>query len=199
MRLGVQGVGHRFSGRMPLFTNLTVHAEAGSLVGLIGPSGSGKSTLLALLGGYITVQTGVVVREGVETITWVFQNPVGMPRRSALDQVAYPAIAAGHGRVASEVVATEVMGRFGLAGRERSAFRELSGGEAQRLMLARAVVSEADAILIDEPTAQLDPHSARTVIEVIRGVAAPDRVAVVATHDQRLVERCDVVVDLGAL
>jgi len=92
----------------------------------------------------------------------------------------------------------QLMARFGLAGREESLFRGLSGGESQRLLLARAVACDFDAILVDEPTAQLDPRSAATVIEVITEMVAPDRVTIVATHDARLIAQCDEVIDLGA-
>lgn len=197
MRLGVDRLGHGFPGRPPLFTDLHFDVAPGELVALVGPSGSGKSTLLSLLGGFERPQRGAIIREGIERIGWVFQNPVGIPRRTALDHVVYPLIAQGNARRAAENEAERILHNFRLAGRESTAFRNLSGGEAQRLMLARAVASGFDAILIDEPTAQLDPSSASTVIDVVHGLAAEGRITLVATHDQRLVERCDRVVQLG--
>ncbi|MDR2322186.1 MAG: ATP-binding cassette domain-containing protein [Microbacterium sp.] len=197
MRLSARGVSHAFKGREPLFIDVSFSVDAGKLVGLIGPSGSGKSTMLSMLGGFLKPQAGEVLRESVHSIGWVFQNPVGPPRRSALDVVSYPYLLRGSSRADADSAATMLMGRFGLDGRERNAFRDLSGGEAQRLLLARAVACEYDAILIDEPTAQLDPRSARNVIDVIEEVAGPERVTIVATHDPRLISQCAEVIDLG--
>ena len=199
MRLGVADLTHAFPGHPPLFDGLSFGVEPGSLVGLVGPSGSGKSTLLSILGGYLTPSSGAVVAEGVGRIGWVYQNPVGAPRRSALDHVSYPLIAAGVPRRSADAEAREIMARFRLAGLEDSPFRALSGGEAQRLMLARAVACRFDALLIDEPTAQLDPRNATTVVDVVAQTASADRITIVATHDGRLVERCDRVLDLAAL
>lgn len=199
MRLSAEDVTHRFPGRAPLFDGVTIAVGPGRLTGLVGPSGSGKSTMLSILGGFLAPQAGHVRREGIRSIGWVFQNPVGPPRRTAIDFVTYPYLARGLTRAEGQERATQLMSRFGLAGREGNLFRELSGGEAQRLMLARAVACDYDAILVDEPTAQLDPRSAVTVIEVIKEMVSSDRVAIVATHDARLVRQCDEVIDLGTV
>jgi ABC-type lipoprotein export system ATPase subunit len=168
-------------------------------VALVGPSGSGKSTLLSLLGGFDSPRYGTMIREGVDRIGWVFQNPVGIPRRSALDHVVYPLLTQGMRRTDAEIHALDLLKTFGLADQAQTPFRQLSGGEAQRLMLARAVASAFDALLIDEPTAQLDPRSAATVIDVVRSLSSADRITVLASHDPRLVERCDRVINLGEL
>jgi ABC-type lipoprotein export system ATPase subunit len=92
----------------------------------------------------------------------------------------------------------EILARFGIADLAGRDFRHLSGGEAQRLMLARAVASRADLILVDEPTAQLDPGSAASVVGVLSGLAADGAAVIIATHDPRVVEVCSDVVRLGA-
>lgn len=199
MRLGASLLGHGFPGRPPLFTELSFYVDPGELVALVGPSGSGKSTLLSLLGGFDSPRDGHMIREGVDRIGWVFQNPVGIPRRSALDHVVYPLLTRGAPRTDAEIHALDLLENFGLVGQAQTPFRQLSGGEAQRLMLARAVACAFDALLIDEPTAQLDPRSAATVIEVVRSLSSADRITVLASHDPRLVERCDRVIELGEL
>lgn len=199
MRLGIEGLSHAFKGHTPLFADLTFTVEPGMLIGLIGPSGSGKSTLLSILAGYLVPESGQVVADGVRRIGWVFQNPVGTPRRTALDHIVYPLLTAGATRRDAEVRARGLLARFGLQGLADSPFSALSGGEGQRLMLARAMACRFDALLIDEPTAQLDPKSAATVVEVITQTAAEDRITIVATHDSRVMERCHRVLDLSVL
>lgn len=197
MFIAVQEVTHSFAGQPALFQDLDLKFQPGVITGIVGPSGSGKSTLLSILAGAQQVQTGVVIYEKVESIGWIFQNPVGSPRRTALDQVALPFLARGFDRSRAEAEARQLLSRFGLTKVSERQFRHLSGGEAQRVGFARAIAAEFDAILIDEPTAQLDPVTARTVREVIRELAAPHRVVVLATHDQELRSQCDAVVELG--
>lgn len=90
-----------------------------------------------------------------------------------------------------------LLDRFDLAQVARRQFRDLSGGEAQRLMLARAVATGSDLLLVDEPTAQLDPATASAVNAVLGGVARDDAVVVVATHDPNTRAACTRVVDLA--
>jgi ABC-type lipoprotein export system ATPase subunit len=163
---------------------------------VVGPSGSGKSTLLGLIAGAEIPTSGRIDRAGVERIGWVFQNPHGVSGRTALDHVVLPLIAAGLPRPYAEREARILLTRFGLAAREDSRFASLSGGEAQRLMLARAIASRPDLLLVDEPTAQLDPANAATVVDALGALADEGAVVVVATHDPRIREACDVVIDL---
>jgi len=166
---------------------------------ITGPSGSGKSTLLGIVAGWTAPTAGRVVRDGIKRTAWVFQNPFGVARRTALDHVTLPLMARGMDRSGAEVVGSSLLNDFGLREAASRRFSALSGGEGQRLMLARAVASDPDLLLIDEPTAQLDRHSATTVIEVIRETAASNRIVLVASHDLDLVERCDVLFDLARL
>lgn len=177
--------------------DLNFKVSPGELVALVGPSGSGKSTLLSLLAGFEAPKYGSVLREGIDRVGWVFQNPVGVPRRNAIDHVVYPLLTQGTRRTEAEIQALELLKTFGLADQAETPFRQLSGGEAQRLMLARAVASPFDALLVDEPTAQLDPLSAGTVINVVRSLARSGRITVIASHDPRLVEQCDRILSLG--
>lgn len=125
------------------------------------------------------------------------QNPVGTPRRTALDQIAIPLLARGRTRVEAEPEARELLQRFGLGEVADREFRRLSGGEAQRLCLARAVASNYDAILIDEPTAQLDRDTAHSISDVIREMVSEERIVVLATHDELLKKRCDELLSIA--
>lgn len=196
MPVVVTAVSHHFAGQNSLLRDVSFRVETGELLGITGASGSGKSTLLAMIAGWLDPRAGTVERLGVRQLTWVPQNPYGVARRSAVDHVMLPMLTR-RSRKAALPVALGLLGTFGIrdvAGRE---FRRLSGGEAQRLMLARAVASEADLILVDEPTAQLDPHSAAAVIAVLGGLASGGATVIIATHDPRVAQACGNTLALG--
>ncbi|MDR1078344.1 MAG: energy-coupling factor ABC transporter ATP-binding protein [Propionibacteriaceae bacterium] len=197
----VRGVdlGHRFAGTDWLFRGLDFELEPGLITGVCGPSGCGKSTLLWLLAGWEKPCQGRVERVGVERIGWVFQNPHGVARRTALDHVAFPLLARGLSRSRAEAEAEALMAGFGLAELAERPFAALSGGEAQRLMLARATAAAPDLLLVDEPTAQLDARTALTVSTCLGQIAASGAVVVIATHDPAVRAACHRVIDLGAV
>lgn len=193
----LDGVGHRFSDRPWLFRDVNVTLHRGRTVAVVGPSGSGKSTLLGLLAGWITPTEGEISGRAV-SVAWVFQNPTGVPGRRAVDLVAYPYLARGYTIAESQRCAREAMVRLGLEAVADRPFRSLSGGEAQRLMLARAMSIRPQLLLIDEPTAQLDRQTAATVNTAITELASEGIVTVVATHDAGTQMACTEVIDLGA-
>ncbi|VTR75864.1 ABC transporter ATP-binding protein [Cellulomonas hominis] len=192
------GLGHRFRGTDWLFRGLELALRPGELTGVVGPSGCGKSTLLGILAGWERPTEGVLTLRGVARTGWVFQNPHGVARRTALDHVVLPLLARGATRRAAGHRAREVMDAFRLADLADRPFAALSGGEAQRLMLARAVCAAPDLLLVDEPTAQLDVRTAATVNETLAGVAASGAVVVIATHDPGTRDACDHVIDMRA-
>jgi ABC-type lipoprotein export system ATPase subunit len=192
------GLGHRFPATAYLFTGLDFELRPGQIVGLCGPSGSGKSTLLSILATWVDPTEGRVEMTGVERTGWVFQNPYGVPGRSALDHVCLPLLAKGESRRAAQRRAMQVLASFNLVKAARQPFRELSGGEAQRLMLARAVCSAPDLLLVDEPTAQLDIVTATTVNETLGAIAQDGTIVVIATHDPHTRAACTHVIDLSA-
>lgn len=183
-------VGHRFAGGDQLFRGLTLTLEPDRLYALTGPSGAGKSTLLSMLAGWLQPTEGRIEREPGTRVAWVFQNPHGVAGRTALDHVVLPLLARGSERRAAEQDARALLARFELVDRADRAFGTLSGGEAQRLMLARGIASRPDLLLVDEPTAQLDRRTAESVNETIGSLRAPGTIVVIATHDQSTRERC---------
>ncbi|MDR1426467.1 MAG: ATP-binding cassette domain-containing protein [Bifidobacteriaceae bacterium] len=186
----------RFRPDVELFRGLSFDLTQGDLVSLTGPSGSGKSTLLEVLAGWRAPTAGTVSRNGVVTVAWVFQSPVGVARRSALDHVALPFLVQGTRRPGADARAAELLDRFGLAAVADRPFGALSGGEAQRLMFTRAVAKGADLLLVDEPTAQLDPASAATVNRVLGELAGTRSIVVVASHDLATQAACDRTIDV---
>lgn len=190
MRLGLAGVGHRFPGCPPLFEDLTADLAPGHVYALTGPSGSGKSTLLGIIAGWIPPTSGSIAREGISGIQWVFQSPHGVAGRTALDHVSLPFLARGLSRADADTAAHTLLQDMGIAHLASGAFRHLSGGEGQRLMIARALAANPDLLLLDEPTAALDHRTAQEVVDVVAALAQRDCIVVIATHDPRVQERC---------
>lgn len=197
MRLILDRLGHRFGSAPWLFTDLAVELVGGDLCALTGPSGSGKSTLLSIVAGWQTPAAGRVVTEDINGLSWVAQNPFGVAPRSALDHVTLALMARGRTRRQAEPQARDALDRFGLGSVGDQPFGQLSGGEAQRLMLARATVTPAELLLVDEPTAQLDTHSAATVIDTLGHLADAGRIVIIATHDPRVAATCTRTITLG--
>ncbi|AXL13700.1 ATP-binding cassette domain-containing protein [Microbacterium foliorum] len=196
--LTLDGVAHSWDGSEFLFSGLTQTLHRSESWALTGPSGSGKSTLLSILAGWERPTLGEIQRRDLRRVHWVFQNPHGQPQRTALDHVAYPLLARGSSRRPAGAEALEILDMFRLGGRAGALFGELSGGESQRLMLARAVAAKPDLLLVDEPTAQLDRASASAVNAVLGNLAASGALVVVASHDQDTIAACDFRMDLAS-
>lgn len=196
MKVTTADLGHHFAGGPWLFRHLNLSFSQGTTTALTGPSGCGKSTLLALIGGQLEAAEGEIQYSGLVRVGWVPQQPYGVRHRSAIGHVTIPLLARGLSRQEAEERSRELLAAVGLQGREERAFMRLSGGEAQRLGLARALAAEHDLLLIDEPTAQLDTGSAATIIELIAGLRDHGRIIILSTHDPRLAGSTDAVVDL---
>lgn len=190
-------VGHTFTGTHDLFRGLDATMGSGKIYGLIGPSGSGKSTLLSIIAGWMKPTQGRVEKHHIDKITWVFQNPHGVARRTALDHVTLPFLARGYNTREATREAENLLAKFGLQTQTNFEFAALSGGEAQRLMLARGIATNPQLLLIDEPTAQLDLKTGNTVNQYLTEVAQAGTVVVVATHDEHTRDTCDHVIDLA--
>ncbi|MEV8339599.1 ABC transporter ATP-binding protein [Leucobacter sp. NPDC077196] len=184
-------VGHRFPSSPWLFRNVNASFRAGTVHALTGPSGSGKSTLLHLIAGWEKPVEGKIERADPISIRWVFQNPHGVKARSALDHVTLPILARGVRRREAEEEAWQYLVQVSLEHVSSLPFSALSGGEAQRLMLARSLAAKPDLLLVDEPTAQLDMATATTVNRALSDLSGGATTIIVATHDARTVESCD--------
>ena len=182
MFVSAHGLAHRFPGTDTLFEHLDFTIEPGHTVAICGPSGCGKSTLLSILAGWERPAEGTVERSGVDRI---------------LDHVVFPLLAKGERRRDAEPEAMAAMELFDLGYAAGRRFSDLSGGEAQRLMLARAVCSKPDLLLVDEPTAQLDTRTAHSVSHVLGNLAGQGMIVVVATHDPDTRDACERVIDLA--
>ncbi len=184
----------------------------GSLVLLLGPSGSGKTTLLSCLAAILSptggsIEFGDVVISALtakertayrrRTVGIVFQAFNLVPSLSAAENVMAPLLAAGVGRADASARAGELLERVALTHRALHRPGELSGGQQQRVAIARALVHDPPLILADEPTAHLDHTQVEGVLGLLAGLMDGERVIVVATHDDRLLELGGQRVDLG--
>ena len=197
MSLELESVSHAFDEQPWLFKDLTHRFDEGTVSAIVGPSGSGKSTLLAILAGWVEPTSGIVRRPHNETVSWVFQNPVGIASRTARDHVMFPLLAQGSTIRDALRRADRLLDRFGLGRAAHKPFSMLSGGEAQRLMLARSLARAPRLLLVDEPTAQLDRSSASVVNSSLKEVADNGLIVVVATHDPETRDSCGGLLDLG--
>lgn len=187
---------HSFGDNPPLWTHVSLELKAGESMAVCGRSGCGKSTLLSIISGWLEPTHGTVcVRDGAK-IQWVFQNPYGAVHRSALDIVAYPFIMQGERRNEANTHAKELLEEFLLEHCADQQFMNLSGGEAQRLMLARAIATHPDLLLVDEPTAQLDSHTAELVNGTLRHLSDHGASVMIATHDNSARAACNRVLNL---
>lgn len=189
---------------------VSLAVERGEFVGIAGPSGSGKSTLLHLLAALDTPTSGTVTVAGRETTTLseaartrlrrdhvgvVFQRFHLLPSLTARSNVALPLIEAGVGTHARRERADDLLDRVGLADRADHRPGELSGGEQQRVAVARALVGEPSLLIADEPTGELDTETGASVLDLLASVA-DDRAVVMATHDERALARTDRIIRL---
>jgi len=185
----------------------------GEFTALMGPSGSGKSTLLNLIGLLDRPTAGRVMIRGRDTsglgddeltrlrareIGFVFQFHHLLPAFTALENVMLPALAdRGRPDPALRARAAALLERVGLTSRLAHRPSELSGGQQQRVAVARALMAAPPLVLADEPTGNLDTHSADDVFALLRSLNRDEGTTfLVVTHDRRMAERCDRIVEL---
>ena len=193
--------------------DVTLELPYGELVLLVGPSGCGKTTLISVVAGLLDPTRGEVdvlgqsltrmgngrkVRFRGENIGFVFQQYNLLPALTAAENACVPLLIAGWKRAKAVARASELLGAVGLGARLSAYPNQLSGGQQQRVAIARALVHHPRLLVCDEPTAALDAHSGRTVMELIRKVAVqPDRAVVVVTHDGRVYDFGDRIVSMA--
>ncbi|MGK7869550.1 ATP-binding cassette domain-containing protein [Falsiroseomonas sp. E2-1-a20] len=182
--LRAEGLGFTAAGT-PILSAVTLEIEAGPPTLIIGPNGAGKSVLLRLLHGLLVPSAGRVVWAGPAAArrqAMVFQRPV-LLRRSVLANAIYPLKLAGVAATSREARARAALEMVGLAALAQQPARSLSGGEQQRLALARAAALAPEVLFLDEPCASLDPAATRAVEAIVATLAARGTKIVMTTHD----------------
>lgn len=184
--------------------NVNLNIKKGEYISLIGPSGSGKSTLLNLIGGLIRPTSGQIMVEGIDISTlsdremavyrqkkvgFIFQSFNLIPTLTALQNVEFPLIFAGIPPRERLEKATEALKIVGLEERMGHNPTELSGGETQRVSIARALVAGPEILLADEPTGNLDSETGREIISFIQKLNRDmGQTLIVVTHDRNISE-----------
>ena len=209
--LEARGVTFGYDPAVPVLDEWSARFNAGEVVAVTGPSGRGKSTLLYLLGLMLKPGGGEITVDGADvahlsdarraelrarTFGFVFQDAALDATRTVLDNVIETALYRGDPRGEAIKRAQELMAQFGVDLRASAKPGQVSGGQAQRIALCRALLNDPRILLADEPTGNLDPASSNVVVEAFHAQARSGAAVIVVTHDPALVARCDRKIEL---
>lgn len=197
---------------LTILDDISLEITQGETIAIIGTSGAGKSTLMTLLAGLDVASSGDVELLGQslsllddeeraairsQSIGFVFQSFLLIPSLTALENVTLPSILRGDSEDNDRAMA--LLKSVGLEGRETHLPSQLSGGEQQRVALARAFMVQPKVLFADEPTGNLDQHTAATIIELLFSMNREHGTTLVlVTHDSALADRCDRVLTINA-
>ena len=198
------------SARVVALDQVSLAVEPGAFVSIMGPSGSGKSTLLNVMGGVDRITEGEILFDGARfdllseeeltsfrrgRIAYVFQQYHLVPSLTVLENVMLPLVFRGAGSAPD--LARRMLDRVGLRHRASHRPSELSGGEQQRVAVARALVNDPALILADEPTGNLDQASGRQVMSLFMDLNEEGRAIVMVTHNPQLAQCAREIVELS--
>jgi putative ABC transport system ATP-binding protein len=201
---------------------VSLHIAKGEFASIMGPSGSGKSTLLHLIGGLdrptrgdVVVEGKVISQMGDDQVTLFRRERIGvifqffnlLPTLTAIENVALPAILGGWAEAEARAKSEALLERVGLSARRNHLPEELSGGEIQRLAIARALIFNPPILLADEPTGNLDSKTGGAILQLIRDInRQEDCTVVMVTHDReaaavgdRVIHLKDGIVEMGSV
>lgn len=203
--LGITKIFRTAESELAILRGVDLRVERGESIAILGVSGSGKSTLLHILGGLEKPSEGTVCWDGKDVyeldpaelarfrlsqLGFVFQFHHLLPEFSAHENIMMPALLAGWKRKRAAERADEMLEAVGLAARATHRPGKLSGGERQRVAIARALVMEPPVVLADEPTGNLDPHTAEAVEDLLLGLNRDAGTALImVTHNEKLADR----------
>lgn len=195
-------------GSRNLWSDVNFTVERGEILALVGPSGSGKSTLLNCLGLLDRPDAGSIRQDSVDVtrfgrhdrrrfrrdiLGYLFQNYALIENATIADNLKVAVESRRFSRGATGMTTAEALDRVGLAGRDSERIHHLSGGEQQRVALARLMVKQPSLILADEPTGALDQENTNMVVDILHEMSDAGCAVVIATHDDHVRTRCDAV------
>lgn len=201
------------TGQVTVLQNCSLKVNKGELLLIIGPSGSGKTTLLSLLGCLINPTEGILEIDGrktnnmtayemaqirLNTVGFVFQQFNLLAALSAEDNVAFPLKMQNVNGLKIKERTVEALKKVNMYEHRKKLPKQLSGGQQQRIAIARALVTDPKIILCDEPTASLDKDSLYVVMGELKELAKTGKAVAVVTHDPRLIEYADKVIEINS-
>jgi cell division transport system ATP-binding protein len=206
-----QHVSKQYSSDAVALRDISLTIAKGELVYLAGPSGAGKSTLLKMIAAMERPTAGKVVVNGQDigklksagvpflrrNLGLIFQEQRLLNDRSVLSNVMMPLIVTGSPKAAAEQRARAALDKVGLGDRANALPLALSGGEQQRVSIARAIVNRPQIILADEPTANLDRTSASKVLDALHAFHSVGVTCLISTHDEQVLDKADRVIHLA--
>ena len=199
-------------GSLQVLKGIDLHIDKGEVVSIVGPSGAGKTTLLQIIGTLDKPDTGSVCIDGIDTtrlsskrlsdfrntrLGFVFQFHQLLPEFTAIENIMIPAYIAGKSRKEARTRADELLSFMGLSDRASHKPNELSGGEKQRIAVARALMNNPAVILADEPSGSLDTHNKEGLHQLFFDLRAQfGQTFVIVTHDESLAAVTDRTIHL---
>ncbi|HJH29058.1 MAG TPA: ABC transporter ATP-binding protein [Methanosarcinaceae archaeon] len=210
--LEVKGLSKTYmQGKIPVYAlrSVSLSVKKGEMVAIMGPSGSGKSTLMALIGCLEKATSGKIVIDGVdvtsvpdrrlprirrEKLGFVFQHYNLLTALSAIGNVELAMRFSNVSKRERLKRAESLLGKLGLGDRLKHKPTELSGGEQQRVSIARAIANRPAIVLADEPTGEVDSKTRDAIIEVFESLRAHGQTIIIVTHDQYVADHCDRVI-----
>lgn len=210
-RLRLNDITFSYRSGRTIFENWNQEFEAGQITALTGASGRGKSTLLYIAGLLMSPRSGEVILDGAScslssdssrsrirahSYGFVFQDASLDSTRTVLDNITEPEVYRGGKSARSFAKALELMDLLGIDVDPRRRPGQISGGQAQRIALCRALLGAPGVVIADEPTGNLDVSSASAVVDALKLAAEQGATVIVATHDQSVTSRSDVVTEL---
>jgi putative ABC transport system ATP-binding protein len=201
-------------GGQPIYAlrDTSENIQSGEYVAIVGPSGSGKSTLLNIIGCLLRPSEGAYLFKGQDVsqlddqalshvrqhqIGFIFQSFHLVPRLTALGNVALPMVFAGIPSSDRRIRAKEALEAVGLSDRAHHRPNQLSVGQRQRVVIARAIIMQPSLLLADEPTGNLDTHSGQQIMELLESLNANGLTMLVVTHDPNVARRANRVIVLA--
>lgn len=209
--ISVQNI-HKSFGTLEILKGISLDVNKGEIVSIIGPSGAGKTTLLQIMGTLMTADNGKVTIDGTETnnlrskdlatfrnknIGFIFQQHCLLPEFSAVENVMLPALIAGESRKVARERAEELLKFLHIEGRADHRPSQMSGGECQRVAVARALVNSPSVILADEPSGALDSENKKGLHQLFLDIRKQmGATFVIVTHDEHLASISDRVAEM---
>lgn len=196
-------------GKKVLFENLSFQIEAGEMVAIIGPSGCGKSTLLNIIGlietfdsGIVRIQQRKIPKPNTKTaqkmirdeLSYLFQNFALIDTETVEENLM---LAVQGSRSRKRELVQKALIKVGLEQTIHQKVFELSGGEQQRIAIARALLKKGNILLADEPTGSLDPENRDHILRLLRAISNQGKTILIVTHDQVVAEACDRIIALS--